>query len=570
MVENYVVRHASTKRSGAEIARRLRKNVSEVIGTIKLADLHRRDLTRCIDAIKDRGAATEANRVFEDMRAMIRWARGRGDLDQNLVEGMRRPAESVERDRVLSAEEIRIMWSGMIDAKMWESTRRILRLCLVTGQRVGEIAGMVRDELDLGRRIWTIPASRSKNGREHGVPLSALALAIIQEQCGDVEALAARKGRAVPPFIFPGPGGRAAVTAASLPKAVKRLENDGKVFGVDPFTPHDLRRTAATHMEEIGISPFVVGHVLNHISITKSSITSRVYARYDYRRKNAKRWTYGRTGWRRSLRAGGGCVDSGDRAMKKSKKIVGTGMMAREVEYVDDLFKVQKFNNLNDAKAYADKLKSFFDDKARHNDIYCFIEDVGLGAAKLLHDAGLPHDPALAYEFRRDTCNWRILSKCEPWDQQPANSIWTQRGVRSIVEEWAKATSRAEDCSEVCAARGLDLADRILSHLAAGEFEWACRLSFDLGGLYTTCQIREDTEPTWVRGDKVLRGAQTGHEQVYGTMNQKQQHWRKIADDLRTELGKGTKKTAAYGLVAERHNVSVKTVQRAWNYVGNS
>lgn len=54
------------------------------------------------------------------------------------------------------------------------------------------------------------------------------------------------------------------------------------VFGIVPFTPHDLRRTAATHMEELGVSPFVVGHVLNHVSVTRSTITSRVYARYDY------------------------------------------------------------------------------------------------------------------------------------------------------------------------------------------------------------------------------------------------------------------------------------------------
>jgi integrase len=52
--------------------------------------------------------------------------------------------------------------------------------------------------------------------------------------------------------------------------------------GVPSWTPHDLRRTAATMMEEIGISPFIVGHVLNHVSVTKATVTSKVYARYDY------------------------------------------------------------------------------------------------------------------------------------------------------------------------------------------------------------------------------------------------------------------------------------------------
>ncbi|MBZ9710552.1 tyrosine-type recombinase/integrase [Mesorhizobium sp. ESP7-2] len=286
MVDNYIVRHAKTKRSGDEIARRLRKNVSDVIGDTKLSDLHRRDLTRCIDAVKDRGAHVEANRIFEDMRAMVRWARGRGDLDENLVEGMKRPTETAERDRVLAADQIKTMWAALPDADMRESTRRILRLCLITGQRVGEISGMVRDEIDLDRRVWTIPPARAKNKREHVVPLSGMAVAIIRDQIEAIEALSERKDRAVPHWVFPGPGGRAAVTGASIPKAVKREEvikrGVSTVMGIAPWTPHDLRRSAATHMEEIGISPFIIGHVLNHVSATKASITSRVYARYDY------------------------------------------------------------------------------------------------------------------------------------------------------------------------------------------------------------------------------------------------------------------------------------------------
>ncbi|MER9639403.1 tyrosine-type recombinase/integrase [Mesorhizobium sp. M0239] len=303
LVENYLTRRASTKRSADEIARRLRKNVSGkdangkriegassgCIGNVRLPDLHRRDITKAIDAVKDRGAATEANRVFEDVRAMVRWARGRGDLDNNLVEGMAKPTETIERDRVLSADEIKTMWAALPGADMRESTRRVLRLCLVTGQRVGEIAGMARKELDLEKRKWIIPAARSKNKREHAVPLSDMAVEIIREQIEAVAALDERKGRAATSFIFPGPGSRSAVTSASIPKAVKREQvtkrGSTTIMGIAPFTPHDLRRSAATGMEEIGISPFIVGHVLNHVSATKSTITSRVYARYDYERE---------------------------------------------------------------------------------------------------------------------------------------------------------------------------------------------------------------------------------------------------------------------------------------------
>ena len=80
------------------------------------------------------------------------------------------------------ADEIRTMWSALPDADMRESTRRIIRLCLVTAQRVGEVAGMTREEIDFDQKLWTIPAARSKNGREHVVPLSDMAIDIINEQ----------------------------------------------------------------------------------------------------------------------------------------------------------------------------------------------------------------------------------------------------------------------------------------------------------------------------------------------------------------------------------------------------
>lgn len=302
LVESYLSRAVAHRRSVDEIARRLRKNVSGkdaegkplkdkdgkdvaskgAIGDIKLADLHRRDLTKCIDAIADRGAGTEANRVYEDLRAMVRWARGRGDLNENLTENMRKPTDTAPRERWLTEDEIKIVWKALPDADMRESTRRIIRLCLITGQRVGEISGMVRSELSDDMSVWTLPAARSKNGKSHKVPLSSLAMQIILEQQADVEALAARKGRDIPDEIFPSPGFRGPVGSDSIPKALKRLDVNGTVLGVPAWTPHDLRRSCATHMEIIGISPHIIGHCLNHISTTRASITTAVYAKYTY------------------------------------------------------------------------------------------------------------------------------------------------------------------------------------------------------------------------------------------------------------------------------------------------
>ncbi|MEJ5080845.1 tyrosine-type recombinase/integrase [Ochrobactrum sp. MYb379] len=299
LVESYLKKAVASRRSVDEIARRLRKNVTGkdsdgkplagastgAIGDVRLAELHRRDFTKCLDAVVDRGATTEANRVFEDARALIRWARGRGDVDQNLMEGMRKPSETSPRDRWLTEAEISIMWKALEDADMRESTRRILRLCLITGQRVGEIAGITKSELSADVTLWKIPAERSKNGQPHTVPLSDFAIAIILAQFQDVEDLARKKARNIPEHLFPSPGFNGAVTPGSIPKALKRLEKNGLVLGVPTWTPHDLRRTAATAMESLGVSPHVIGHVLNHLTTTRAGITSSTYARYSYDRE---------------------------------------------------------------------------------------------------------------------------------------------------------------------------------------------------------------------------------------------------------------------------------------------
>jgi integrase len=115
-----------------------------------------------------------------------------------------------------------------------------------------------------------------------------MAVEIIRQQIADIDALAKRKGREPPSWIFPAPGARAPVSPTAPAHALKRAEqraegNDAvMVLGIAPFTPHDLRRTAATHMEGLGVSPHVIGHVLNHVSATKATITTQVYARYDY------------------------------------------------------------------------------------------------------------------------------------------------------------------------------------------------------------------------------------------------------------------------------------------------
>jgi integrase len=263
LVESFLAKHVRPNlRSAGQIERRLRKNVVPVIGGVRLADLHRRDVNRVLDQIMGRGRPIEANRVFGDTRAMLRWAVARGDLDRDPIQGMDAPSPPRSRDRVLSDTEIRHLWHVLPTALSRQvDCRRILQLCLTTGQRVGEVAGMLRAELNLSTRTWALPGERTKNGFSHSVPLSNLAVSIIEQ------ALADAGDR---PRLF-----------ALPPVAVTRFVERAS-FGIPHWTPHDLRRSALTQMAALGVEPVVLGHVANHRSASRAGITLSIYVKHSY------------------------------------------------------------------------------------------------------------------------------------------------------------------------------------------------------------------------------------------------------------------------------------------------
>src|SRR5262249_41739527 len=249
IAETYL-RSITGLRSAEEIERRLRKDALPVIGHIPTRELHRRDITRMIDSKPD--APIAARRVFEDVRTMVRWAVARGDLDHNPLDGMNGPAISRARDRVLGDDEIRQLWKRLPETEV----ASVIKFCLVTGQRIGEVVGLRQGELDLGRKVWNIPGSRTKNGFAHSVPLSEMALAIINE----TSLWNISRGRVL---------------------NVIRLQLQ---FG-ERWTAHDLRRTALTGMARLGVAPIVLGHVANHRTTTKAGVTLGVYVQHAYERE---------------------------------------------------------------------------------------------------------------------------------------------------------------------------------------------------------------------------------------------------------------------------------------------
>jgi integrase len=261
LVEAYVSKHTVTLKSGTEIARRIRRNILPVIGNVPLAELHRRDATRVVDTVIARGAPIEATFVFQDLRSILRWAVSRGDLDHDPIAGMPGPPAGKPRERVLSDEEIRTLWAAL-PTTLSPTYQRVICLCLLTAQRIGEVAGMRRSELDLGKALWSLPGSRTKNGHPHLVPLSSAAMEIIAEPEDEL--------------VF-GDCPPVNVTSA-IYKAKKRI-------GIAQWTPHDLRRTALTGMAKLGVEPIVLGHIANHRTTTKAGMTLSVYVHHAYERE---------------------------------------------------------------------------------------------------------------------------------------------------------------------------------------------------------------------------------------------------------------------------------------------
>jgi integrase len=269
LVASYIEKHTSTLRSADEIKRRLYRNIVPVIGNVKLAELHRRDATRVVDKVAKRDAPTEAIRSFEDLRAMLRWAVSRGDLDHSPIEGMRKPPGSKPRERVLSDDEIRALWTGLPKAlARSDQCQRIIKLCLLTGQRVGEVAGMTPAELDRKHRIWNLPGSRTKNGHAHAVPLSPLAVELIGEGEGE--------------WIFPNSEGAGPLPGAAIARTITRAQER---IGIAQWSAHDLRRTALTGMAKLGVAPIVLGHIANHRTTTKAGMTLSVYVQHAYEKE---------------------------------------------------------------------------------------------------------------------------------------------------------------------------------------------------------------------------------------------------------------------------------------------
>lgn len=282
------------KDGGAEIRRSFAKDVLPVLGAVPAEDVGRGMVATLLDSVVRRGSPVIANYLLADLRQMFEFARARQIIEANPCDGLNKAqfgGSKVERDRVLSEAEITELLAKIPGAKLQKRTEAAIWLMLSTGCRVGEISKSLWSAVDLEGRVWTIPAEDAKNTKEHRVYLSAFAVKWF-------EVLRLTSGASQ--WVFPAENKTDThVCVKSMTKQIGDRQREGapmqnrshavaslKLSGGD-WTPHDLRRTAATLAGELGTPPYVIERMLNH---QQRNRLERIYQRQSLEAEQREGW----------------------------------------------------------------------------------------------------------------------------------------------------------------------------------------------------------------------------------------------------------------------------------------
>jgi integrase len=241
----------------------------------RVQDMTRRDIRTLVDR-KAETAPIMANRILARVSRLFSFAVERDWIEANPALRIVKPADEKSRDRVLSRDELRELWTALHETeakdpngkpvpRLSQALNDALIVMLLTAQRCGEVCRMQWREVDLATAWWTIPGVVSKNHDPHRVPLTASVLEVLQR----------RRFGADERFVFS--NHRHTCVSSRAKKAASTLSK-GLSF---EFRAHDLRRTAASFMGEAGVDRFHIAHVLNHRSVTHSTVTA-IYDRYRY------------------------------------------------------------------------------------------------------------------------------------------------------------------------------------------------------------------------------------------------------------------------------------------------
>jgi integrase len=257
-------------RTITEVQRHLRIH-SKPLHRLRLGEIDRRTIAVRLAEIEQDSGPGARNRVRSSLSAFFAFAIREGLIEANPVSGTGKADEGPSRDRTLTKPELKAVWNALNADPPHAGGRGrppeegpfsdIIRLLVLTGQRRAEIGGLRWSEVDFERGLIVLPPERTKNNRQHELPMSSQVRAILERQ--------PRHGSE---FVF----GRKFTSWGNAKASL-----DKRLNGMAEWRLHDLRRTAATQMAELGVLPHVIEAVLNHVSGHKSGVAG-IYNRARY------------------------------------------------------------------------------------------------------------------------------------------------------------------------------------------------------------------------------------------------------------------------------------------------
>jgi integrase len=243
-------------------------------------EISKSDISNCLETVGKRSQSS-ANKAHRWLRHMFNWAASRDDVPKSPVEQIKQPYDENARERVLNDSELLRVWNAA--DLLGYPFGPIVRMLIATGQRLREVAAMEWTEVKLESAEWIIPGSRSKNKKEHTVPLNTIAIEALK-----YVATISGEGR----YAFTTTGD---TPVSGFSRAKRRLDDllNGVPLSapIPAWTLHDLRRTVATGCQRLGVPIEHTEALLNHLG-TRGGIVG-VYQRYQYgpeKTKAAQAW----------------------------------------------------------------------------------------------------------------------------------------------------------------------------------------------------------------------------------------------------------------------------------------
>jgi integrase len=259
LIETYFDRGPGSDQRRAHRSKQLVLTVFHKLLGNPALDLERSEIQRTADEWTSASSASLAVRL---LRPCLKWSTKRG-LVKDGVADIDQRGKVHKRDRVLTLDELKQIWP-----KLTGPHGDVIKWLMWTGCRLNEAAAMTWGEID--GSTWTIPAERAKSGQERAIPLPRQAL----------ELLGSREQTSPGSLVFPSARGG---VLSNWDRETKKLQ---EVSGTSGWHRHDLRRTVATMLGDLGFPPHVVSVALGHTHIAEGA--TAVYARSRYQREHAE------------------------------------------------------------------------------------------------------------------------------------------------------------------------------------------------------------------------------------------------------------------------------------------